>query len=124
MISDVFRQFIDSHKTGLGVVELPTSIGKTYSTFECIAKYTADWAEYRKTHKRNGSFRQVIFTTPLKKNLQYARLKGLQNNEEEFQGLREAYRKIGRLDKYDEEVLFLNSVTERNRNHDLGSTTR
>lgn len=112
MISDVFRQFIDSHKTGLGVVELPTSIGKTYSTFECIAKYTADWAEYRKTHKRNGSFRQVIFTTPLKKNLQYARLKGLQNNEEEFQGLREAYRKIGRLDKYDEEVLFLNSVTE------------
>ena len=44
MISKVFRDFIDTHDNGLGIIELPTSIGKTYSTFECIAKYAEDWS--------------------------------------------------------------------------------
>ena len=70
MISKVFREYIDNHENGLGIIELPTSIGKTFSTFECIAQYTDDWAKYRETHKRNGNFRQIIVVTPLKKNLQ------------------------------------------------------
>ena len=111
MISDVFRQFIDSHKTGLGIVELPTSIGKTYSTFECIAKYTEDWAEYMKTHERS-SFRQILFVTSRKNNLQNGRRYSADGEEKELQGLRKAYANRGRLDKYDEEVLFLNALPE------------
>ena len=111
MISDVFRQFIDSHKTGLGIVELPTSIGKTYSTFECIAKYTEDWAEYMKTHERS-SFRQILFVTSRKNNLQNGRRYSADGEENELQGLRKAYANRDRLDKYDEEVLFLNSLPE------------
>lgn len=112
MISDVFRQFIDSHKTGLGIVELPTSIGKTYSTFECIAKYTEDWAEYMKTHERKGSFRQILFVTSRKNNLQNGRRKSVDGEEDGLQGLRKAYANRGRLDKYDDEVLFLNALPE------------
>ena len=112
MISDVFRQFIDSHKTGLGIVELPTSIGKTYSTFECIAKYTEDWAEYMKTHERKGSFRQILFVTSRKNNLQNGRRKSVDGEEDGLQGLRKAYANRGRLKKYDEEVLFLNALPE------------
>lgn len=112
MISDIFRQFIDSHKTGLGIVELPTSIGKTYSTFECIAKYTEDWVEYMKTHERKGSFRQILFVTSRKNNLQNGRRQSEDGEEDELQGLRKAYANRGRLDKYDEEVLFLNALPE------------
>lgn len=112
MISDVFRQFIDSHKTGLGIVELPTSIGKTYSTFECIAKYTEDWSEYMKTHERKGSFRQILFVTSRKNNLQNGRRKSVDGEEDGLQGLRKAYANRGRLDKYDDEVLFLNALPE------------
>lgn len=97
MISDVFRDFIDSHKTGLGIIELPTSIGKTYSTFECIAKYTEDWAEYKKSHRDNGNFRQIILVTTLKKNLA---------------GLDAAYKRHGRQDYYESEVLFLDNLKE------------
>lgn len=112
MISDVFRRFIDSHKTGLGIVELPTSIGKTYSTFECIAKYTEDWAKYVKTHAKKGSFRQILFVTSRKNNLQNGRRQSADGEEDELQGLRKAYANRGRLDKYDEEVLFLNALPE------------
>lgn len=112
MISDVFRQFIDSHKTGLGIVELPTSIGKTYSTFECIAKYTEDWAEYSKTHERKGSFRQILFVTSRKNNLQNGRRQSADGEDDELQGLRRAYANRGRLNMYDEEVLFLNALPE------------
>ena len=92
MISEVFRKFIDDHKSGLGIVELPTSIGKTFSTFECIAKYTQEWAEYKQTHKRNGDFRQIIVVTPLKKNLQAS------NKEvDELDGLERAYDRLGRV---------------------------
>ena len=97
MISDVFRDFIDSHKTGLGIIELPTSIGKTYSTFECIAKYTEEWAEYKKSHRDNGNFRQIILVTTLKKNLT---------------GLDAAYKRHGRQDYYESEVLFLDNLKE------------
>ena len=45
MISDIFRDYIDNHEAGLGIIELPTSIGKTYSTFECIAQYCEEWTE-------------------------------------------------------------------------------
>ena len=112
MISDIFRQFIDDHKTGLGIVELPTSIGKTYSTFECIAKYTEDWAEYAKTHVRKGTFRQILFVTSRKNNLQNGRRQSADGEDDELQGLRKAYANRGRLDKYDEEVLFLNALSE------------
>lgn len=112
MISDIFRQFIDSHKTGLGIVELPTSIGKTYSTFECIAKYTEDWAEYMKTHERKGSFRQILFVTSRKNNLQNGRRQSTDGEEDELQGLRKAYANRDRLKMYDEEVLFLNALPE------------
>ena len=112
MISDVFRQFIDSHKTGLGIVELPTSIGKTYSTFECIAKYTEDWAEYMNTHERKGSYRQILFVTSRKNNLQNGRRKSSDGEEDELQGLRKAYANRGRLKMYDDEVLFLNALPE------------
>ena len=112
MISDVFRQFIDSHKTGLGIIELPTSIGKTYSTWECIAKYTEDWAEFEKTHKRNGSFRQILFVTSRKNNLQNGRRQSLDGEDDELQGLQEAYANRNRLDRYNDEVLFLDSLTE------------
>ena len=112
MISDIFRQFIDSHKTGLGIVELPTSIGKTYSTFECIAKYTEDWAEYAKTHERKGSFRQILFVTSRKNNLQNGRRQSADGEDDELQGLRKAYANRGRLNEYDKEVLFLNALPE------------
>ena len=112
MISDVFRQFIDSHKTGLGIVELPTSIGKTYSTFECIAKYTEDWAEYMNTHERKGSFRQILFVTSRKNNLQNGRRQSADGEDDELQGLRKAYANRGRLKMYDDEVLFLNALPE------------
>ena len=107
MISEVFRKFIDDHKSGLSIVELPTSIGKTFSTFECIAKYTQEWAEYKQTHKRNGDFRQIIVVTPLKKNLQAS------NKEvDELDGLEKAYDRLGRRTEYREEVLFLDSITD------------
>ena len=112
MISDVFRQFIDSHKTGLGIIELPTSIGKTYSTFECIAKYTEEWAEYAKNHEKRGSFRQILFVTSRKNNLQNGRRKSVDGKEDELHGLREAYANRGRKDKYEDEVLFLNALPE------------
>ena len=112
MISEVFRKFIDDHKSGLGIVELPTSIGKTFSTFECIAKYTQEWAEYKQTHKRNGDFRQIIVVTPLKKNLQAS------NKEvDELDGLERAYDRLGRRTEYREEVLFLDSITDILRNN-------
>lgn len=112
MISQVFREFIDSHRTGLGIIELPTSIGKTYSTFECVAQYAADWEQHLMTHKRNDPYRQIIIVTPLKKNLQNG-IQVVSNEEgETFQGLRRAYKECGRLDKYDQEVLFLDSLTE------------
>lgn len=107
MISEVFRKFIDDHKSGLGIVELPTSIGKTFSTFECIAKYTQEWAEYKSTHKRNGEYRQIIVVTPLKKNLQNSN-----EESEELDGLEKAYDGLGRRAYYKEEVLFLDSITE------------
>lgn len=112
MISNSFRKFIDTHKSGLGIVELPTSIGKTFSTFECIAKYTQDWAMYRQTHKRNGDFRQIIVVTPLKKNLQAS-------NKEvaELDGLEKAYDRLGRHSEYREEVLFLDSISDILRNN-------
>ena len=97
MISSTFRKFIDTHRTGLGIIELPTSIGKTFSTNECIAKYVRDWAEYKKNHKRNGEFRQIIVVTTLKKNLT---------------GLDDAYRRLGRADAYEEEVMFLDNLKE------------
>lgn len=107
MISEVFRKFIDDHQSGLGIVELPTSIGKTFSTFECIAKYTQEWAEYKQTHKRNGDFRQIIVVTPLKKNLQAS-----SKEADELDGLERAYDRLGRRTEYGEEVLFLDSITD------------
>lgn len=112
MISDIFRQFIDSHKTGLGIVELPTSIGKTFSIFRCIAEYTEEWAEYDKTHKRKGPFRQILFVTSRKNNLQNSRRLTADGKKAEPQGLERAYADLFRTDMYNEEVLFLNALPE------------
>ena len=110
MISDVFRLFIDTHEKGIGIIELPTSIGKTYSTFACIARYCEDWSKAQGREK--SKFRQIIVVTPLKKNLQTGRQKTQQDGKEELRGLELAYKRIGRLDKYNEEVLYLDSMTE------------
>lgn len=112
MISKIFREYIDNHENGLGIIELPTSIGKTFSTFECIAQYTEDWAKYRETHKRNGNFRQIIVVTPLKKNLQNVKKNYGSGGDKEMGGLEKAYHRHGRYDRYREEVLFLDSLTE------------
>lgn len=112
MIHKIFRKYIDTYSKGLNIVELPTSIGKTYSTFECVAQYTEDWAKYLETHKRNGKFRQILIVTPLKKNLQASRRTSDAFGKEELTGLREAYAVHGRLDSYDKEVMFLDSLTE------------
>ena len=110
MISDVFRKFIDTHEKGLGIIELPTSIGKTFSTFECIAKYAEDWSLAKGREK--SKFRQIIVVTPLKKNLQNGRQKDQQDGKEVLRGLEKAYESLDRLDKYNEEVLYLDSMTE------------
>lgn len=112
MISKVFRKYIDTHEKGLGIIELPTSIGKTFSTFECIAQYTEDWAKYLETHKRNGKFRQIIVVTPLKKNLQNVKRGQGSAARKEFGGLEKAYHRHGRDNYYDKEVLFLDSLSE------------
>lgn len=112
MISKVFRKYIDTHEKGLGIIELPTSIGKTFSTFECIAQYTEDWAKYLETHKKNGDFRQIIVVTPLKKNLQNVKRGQGTLLRKEFGGLEKAYIRHGRYDFYDKEVLFLDSLSE------------
>ena len=97
MISDIFRDYIDNHEAGLGIIELPTSIGKTYSTFECIAQYCEEWTEYQRTHKRSGKFRQIIVVTTLKKNLV---------------GLEDAYKRHNRSEFYQDEVMFLDNLRE------------
>ena len=66
----------------------------------------------RKRPRKRGSFRQILFVTSRKNNLQNGRRKSVDGKEDELHGLREAYANRGRKDKYEDEVLFLNALPE------------
>ena len=92
-------------------MELPTSIGKTYSTFEWIAQYAKNWSSQPQKDKKK--FRQVVFVTSMKKNLMTSEFDSLENDENTRLGdLEQAYLRHGRLEAYKEEVMVLKSVVD------------
>lgn len=120
MISRKIRELFDKHtaeaSNGLYLLEILTGGGKTYSAYNAIAQYAKEWAEKEASHDKDASnYQQVIFTTILKKNLKTdvvsEEAEGVEI--EEIKGeLRKRYEELGRGDKFEEEVLFVDSLAD------------
>lgn len=111
MIIQTLNDYAEKYQNGLCMMELPTSIGKTYSTFEWIAQYAKYWSSYQQADKKK--FRQVIFVTTMKKNLMTSEFDSFENEEDIRLGdLEKAYQRNGRLEAYKEEVMVLKSVAD------------
>ena len=111
MIIQTLNDYVEKYQNGLCLMELPTSIGKTYSTFEWIAQYAERWAAEQPKGKKR--FRQVIFVTTMKKNLMTPEFDVLENDEETQLGeLEQAYNRHGRREAYKVEVMVLKSVAD------------
>lgn len=111
MIIQTLNDYVEKYQNGLCLMELPTSIGKTYSTFEWIAQYAERWAAEQPKGKKR--FRQVVFVTTMKKNLMTPEFDVLENDEETQLGeLEQAYNRHGRREAYKVEVMVLKSVAD------------
>ena len=111
LITQCLNDYVGKYQNGLCLMELPTSIGKTYSTFDWIAQYAKYWNSQQQ--KGKNKFRQVVFVTTMKKNLMTSEFDSLENEENTRLGdLEKAYLRHGRQEAYKEEVMVLKSVAE------------
>lgn len=91
-MKNVFRTIADNNETGFQLVTLPTGTGKTHSMMEFIMDYLKD-------HQDDEHPRRIVLITSLKKNLVHEELK-------------EAFIESGHPELYEENCLFLDSVSE------------
>ena len=111
MIIQTLNDYVEKYQNGVCLMELPTSIGKTYSTFEWIAQYAKYWDSVQQADKKK--FRQIVFVTTMKKNLMTSEFDSFENDEDIRLGdLEKAYQRNGRLKAYKEEVMVLKSVAD------------
>lgn len=117
-IKNVLDNYVQNYENGLFLLELPTSIGKTYSTFDWIAQYTKNWSCCQNV-KQKKTFKQVIFVTSMKKNLMTTEFNkkveiiDFENDEYSQLGdLEKAYQRHGRLDAYKDEVMVVKSKAD------------
>ena len=119
MIIQSLDDYVNKYQSGLCLMELPTSIGKTFSSFEWIAQYAKYWSTRQQKDKKK--FRQVLFVTTMKKNLMTPDYDSPENElndsaEDDIKtrlgDLEKAYSRLGRHDAYKEEVMALKSVAD------------
>ncbi|MBS5315045.1 MAG: hypothetical protein KHY44_01505 [Clostridiales bacterium] len=72
-MKSTIKRFMESKKTGLLAIELPTGYGKTYNVVQCIKEYI----------EKNPD-RKIFFITTLTKNLPINELKKVYKSEQEY----------------------------------------